>query len=259
MGSFNVACSVSSISIGYGDSIAYIPLEVSKHPDKIGDGNNSLIYSHCFYSPVTLPIFGTYDDYGRIEDIKRNTNVDVIETHFGEKIESVCNSQEHDVRPVSSGMFIHREIFDTLVEKCSQVDEWGKKEVENGEDYLSNHFDKFVRNIQRAKKSEKKYGIYSTTGITSGGWQFWLREAHNLFNFRDYKEFRKIYFPQVENGELKEELIQFMKFEVGMFAVNRFYFPAMNGYQCGNHYASKLLYQNAAFMMKKEIREGQGT
>jgi len=256
MGSFNVACSISNISIGYGDDITYIPLEVSKYPYKIGDGNNLLIYSHCFYSPVTLPIFGSYDDYGRIENIKRDTNVEIIEAYFDEKIEDICGIYDHDVKPISSGMFIHREIFDILVEKCSQVDEWGKKNFDSEENYLSNYFDKFIKSIRQAKEFHKEYSKDVIINNRRIGWELWLSgESHNIFNFRDYWEFRNIYFPQIENGKLKEELIQFIMFEAGMFAVNRFYFPAMNGYQCGNHYASKLLYKKAISIMKEKIGE----
>lgn len=249
MGSFNVACSMSSISIGYGDDIVYIPLEVSKYPYKIGDGNNFLIYPWCFYSPVILPVFGSYNDYGRIEDIKRDTNVETVEAYFNEKIEDICGIRERDIKPISSGMFIHRDIFDTLVKECSQVDERRKKESESKEDHLSNHFGKFLEDIQQAKAAEEEHKIYS--GVRGSGWELRLHEAHNIFNFRDYKEFRKIYFTQIESGGLKEELIQFVMFEAGMVAVNRFYFPAMNGYQCGNHYASKLLYEKATSIMRR--------
>jgi len=255
LGNFNAACSISSISIGGGDSVVYIPLEISKYPYKISDGNNFLIYSHCFYSPVTLPIFGDYDDYGRVENIKRDTNVDIIEAHFDEKIEDICGMNKHDIKPISSGMFIHREIFDILVEKCSQIDEWGKKDSESGKNYLSNQFDKFMEHIRQAKDMEKKYKIYSKAR-SNRGWEIWLtQEAHNVFNFRHYYKFRKIYFPLIENGKFKEELIQFILFESGMFAVNRFYFPAMNGYQCGNHFASKLLYRKAASIVAEYVKE----
>jgi len=75
MGSYNVACSVSNISIRSGDPVAFIPLEVAKYPYKIGDGNHTLIYSNCFYAPATLPIFGEYDDYGGVENIIRDKNL----------------------------------------------------------------------------------------------------------------------------------------------------------------------------------------
>lgn len=256
MGSFNVACSISSISIGCGDDVAYIPLEVSRYPYKIGDGNNFLIYPYCFYSPVTLPIFGSYDDYGGVEDIKRDANVELIEAYFDEKTEDICGFRSGNVKPVCSGMFIHREIFDTLVKKCSQVDEWGKDNIKDGgKDFLSDYFDKFVEIIRKAKKFHEEYLKMSVIN-TRIDWTLWMSgESHNMFNFRDYNKFRKIYFPQIENGKFKKELIQFMMFESGMFAVNRFYFPAMNGYQCGNHYASKLLYKKAASIMREENRK----
>jgi len=41
---------------------------------------------------------------------------------------------------------------------------------------------------------------------------------------------------------------------MGMRAVNRFYFPAMNDQQYGNKYASRNLYRKCVKIMNKEIK-----
>lgn len=101
MGCFNVACSVSSISIGYGDDAVFLPLLPNNYnyrnfsPDKEGHqvGTQSmLIYSDCYFHPVCLPIKGKYNDYGSLECIEENENVKAIETFFNCKIEDFMNT-----------------------------------------------------------------------------------------------------------------------------------------------------------------------
>jgi hypothetical protein len=44
-------------------------------------------------------------------------------------------------------------------------------------------------------------------------------------------------------------------FEGSLYSTNNFYFPAMNGYQCGHKYASKILYAKAKEIMEEQIIE----
>ena len=57
----------------------------------------------------------------------------------------------------------------------------------------------------------------------------------------------------MQQGELKNEIIEFVLFGSGMDATNNFYFPAMNGYQCGNPWASKLLYWESLKIVMRKI------
>jgi len=85
MGCYNVACSVSNLSIGAGTKLAFIPLwpnQRSLQGPHILYPNTDLIYSHCIYYPVSLPIFGEYDDYGGVENIETDKNTDRIEKIF---------------------------------------------------------------------------------------------------------------------------------------------------------------------------------
>ncbi len=259
MGSFNVACSISGLSINGGEKVAYILLEEAKHRYKIGNGNNLLIHSNCFYNPVTLPIFGTYDEYGRVEDVDQDTNVEIIEAHFKAKVRDLV---ECNVKPISSGMFIHKEIYETLIKKCSSVDDSGHNYALKVN--LSKRYDEFVKDLAEAKKQSEHYKKSLEKYIEKGGkalnravfkLEIFLKEQHNLFNFRNYPTFRQIYLPHIKKGELKEDLVKFAMFETGMYVVNRFYFPAMNGCQFGNPWASKKLYLKALKISKSEIIE----
>jgi len=249
MGSYNIACSISKVSIGGGTDIVYIPLEIAKYPYKIGDGNNTLIYPWCFYSPVILPIFGKYDDYGGIEDIIRDKNVEYIENYFETDIQSIINI-DTKVKPISSGMFVHRKIYDFMIH--SDVDESEKSKKFRNKLYMKYYdFKKQLTDSQKRVKElnkfmgekHKKIDIYS------------FAEDWDLFNFREYKTFQKIYRPCIVNGLFHNELVDFILFDMSMHSINSFYFPAMNGHQCGNYFASRNLYKMALKIVSKKIRD----
>lgn len=88
MGSFNKIGFLSSLPISSGDATTLIFLKPNKYCDsKLG----GVVYSTDWYEPVFLPVFGQYDDYGRIENIKRTDSVKYIEKFFGLDIESIIN------------------------------------------------------------------------------------------------------------------------------------------------------------------------
>jgi hypothetical protein len=86
MGSFNKIGSISGLPISCGDETVLIFLRKNKYNDNFLGG---VCYSHDWFAPALLPIFGIYDDYGRIEDIERNSAVDYIEGIFGKDIQSI--------------------------------------------------------------------------------------------------------------------------------------------------------------------------
>ena len=83
---FNVACSVSNLSIPHGDRVMFFPLLPSYDAGNEGHQvgvNSNLIYANCYYNPFSLPIEGSYNDYGSLEDITENDNTKAIEKFFG--------------------------------------------------------------------------------------------------------------------------------------------------------------------------------
>ena len=94
MGSFNVACSISGISLGPSDEVVFIPL-VIKHYN-LGKKYSTwkvpsqyIIYPDDFFSPLCLPIRGKYDDYGGIEEVIKDDNVLCIENFLGFPAEEI--------------------------------------------------------------------------------------------------------------------------------------------------------------------------
>lgn len=229
MGSFNVACSISNMSIKWGSKVAYFPLEISRFPNKIGDKKDLLLYQHCFYSPASLPVFGEYDEYGRVENIEIDENVRLLQKKYKVKIDEIL---ENKPEPISSGMFVLRDIYDFLVK--NQIDEWGKR---------IGFFVYNRRKLYREYAKRRKELIEDT---------FFSRLHGGTFAFREYETFSKTYEHKIIQGKLRKELSDFVLFLCGMGAVNRFFFPAMNGYQCGNKYATKGLLRECLKILKKK-------
>lgn len=88
MGSFNKQGFISSLPICSGDAATLIFLKPNKYCDSKQGG---VVYSTDWYEPVFLPVFGEYDDYGRIENIKRTDSVKFIEDYFGLDIKSIID------------------------------------------------------------------------------------------------------------------------------------------------------------------------
>jgi hypothetical protein len=78
MGSWSVYCGISNISIVSSQECVLLPLK-----------KNDRHEGYLKYLPATMPIFGKYNDYGDIDNIEKNKNTELIEEHFGCKIEDL--------------------------------------------------------------------------------------------------------------------------------------------------------------------------
>ncbi len=247
MGSFNVACSVSRISIGCGDPVVYIPLATAEYHNKIGDGNNLLIYSHCQYQPVSMPIFGEYDDYGRVGNIRETEVTKRLEEFFKMNIDDIIGIDLMP-RPISSGMFVHGDVFAHLVK--TQFDEWGKRSgdfVDSPKGLLK---DLRESRAECAKELREMAELEMSSLI-----DYTIDGQMGRFSFRDYPAFKKIFRKMIMDGMLEKEVVEFILFEARMYACNVHYAPAMNGYQCGHKYASRELYKVSGRIVREKIRK----
>jgi len=128
MGSYNVSCAVSKLSISGGTPLVLIPLApVDK--DGIFFEGPSVVSNEgpcAFFNPFTLPIRGVYSDYGTLEKIQGNAHTKAIEKYYGCKIQvwadAVCRPFDGDA-PDSvtdklpenlAGMWVHEAIYDKL-------------------------------------------------------------------------------------------------------------------------------------------------
>lgn len=95
MGSFNTTCMVTGIEIdGRGETL-YLPFKMNHDNFKLnlklqyeGKAQSFWEGGETLFTPYLLPIKGTYDTYGRLEDIVETENTKAIEKHYGLDIES---------------------------------------------------------------------------------------------------------------------------------------------------------------------------
>lgn len=116
MGSWSVYCSLSNITITAGQPAVLIPLFKDRYA-------HDYRYMFCY----TLPIFGEYDDYGGIENIKKDWNTELIERVHNCSIELFCHDlcrkdvSERDCNPEVleqlkkvTYMWVHGEVYEFL-------------------------------------------------------------------------------------------------------------------------------------------------
>lgn len=130
MGCYSVYCQASKISIVGGEEVVLFILAQDKY------SSYRVYQTEDYYLPIVLPIFGTYDEYGCIQDIKKNANTKLIEEHYGINIQEFCNyvtriswddapKNLQDLRPC----WMLKEVYDLLIEKTNT---WSGKHLEKG-------------------------------------------------------------------------------------------------------------------------------
>jgi len=239
MGCFNVACSISNLSISHREDVVFIPLTppVNKHlgfenriiTDLPGSNASMLIYTNCFYDPFCLPIFGEYNDYGSLENIKEDANTKAIEKFTGLEVEDFLNivTESRGVNDYFSNLFKH-----FALEKKSLSNtkiEFGAIFLEKiGFEALAtkNWYDYKYKNIDCLLHVERTdencvYSFVSSTGKTfsnnaatySGKGQF----LNDFFKFTGYH-------PNVANN--KQQIVNILNSMAGMF-INKKVYTAM--------------------------------
>jgi hypothetical protein len=69
------------------------------------------------FTPIALPIFGKYNDYGSIEDIERDANVESIEKYFGLDIEKIIDLVDDDM----IGRHMNDEDTEVYKQMCEKI------------------------------------------------------------------------------------------------------------------------------------------
>jgi hypothetical protein len=92
MGSFDVGCGLSNLTIHYGDRAGFLILDESFRSSYNGHSTTGKAFlSGGSYLPFLPPVFGIYDDYGRIRNIEPSTTTKILEKLFDRPIEVVMN------------------------------------------------------------------------------------------------------------------------------------------------------------------------
>lgn len=142
MGSFNVGCGISNLSIHEGDRIGFQfirPVKDYLAESKLtrsGEGGRTF-YTYCtdLNQSFFPPVYGTYGDYGNIENITSSVTVDVLEEIFRRPLADIINTLGRQRSIYSS----HGDLNKLYVTPDNRLNDYGATEDEK---YLSVGFTK---------------------------------------------------------------------------------------------------------------------
>ena len=131
----------------------------------VGDNLNMIVSNdgaQAFFSPFGFPIHGEYDDYGYIDNIKRDRNVEMIEEYFGLDIDSILQNIGREVPENIK----NKEFYKTLgityfrTEVLEYLERgWDKYDLINikkysSESYIKNLLDRIEKSISDEKVTD---------------------------------------------------------------------------------------------------------
>ncbi len=223
MGSWSVYCSISRITINSGTKCVFLPLIKN-------NGGSSEYDSHI---PATLPIFGEYNDYGGIENIVRDENVELIEKMYKCTIEEFCDfltdgrkdykdeysdwyGKEH-LKPLEkfTYMWVHGQVWEFMTKyHPNAYGRSGNFDMGNpdllkvlGFEYIGKSKDERYTDHYRYTKGETLVNI-----VTDGTWMHLLNDENYIIY--DLKDLKKLGVDTTEfDGKEEVELHRIFSYE----------------------------------------------
>lgn len=280
MGSFSVACSISKISINYGDKCVLIP--IYKNPI-YKDSYGYCLASPCDrYMPLIMPIVGYYNDYGGIEDIEKDKNTELIERYFGISIEDFCECIQYrdykkipneEKRKMVENIFCMFVLYDVYKYSCSNFKDlyFYKqndviKNLEEGINKLNELISFDMKKQPYYVGGEEDFFLYSFPSYRYDVEEILLfKITSNFGNSNNY--FRNIYFQTIYDGKsfhkpskfFLNKFMEFYYFIISMIYTNSIFDIVRQGEQFGE---AEIELQNAKFYcsilerrLKKEKEE----
>lgn len=154
MGSWSVHCGISNIAITSGNECVLLPLKK----------NNGFGYQPNL--PATLPIFGTYDDYGGLENIQKDENTKLIEEHFGITIEEFVVYFVDGKHTYNRGEY--KEVLDKI-KNPSEVEDWNFMFIDKKVyDFMSTNFINSIDSLRLGDSSILKLLDFKHEGESEG-------------------------------------------------------------------------------------------
>jgi hypothetical protein len=102
MGDFNVSCGISGLTINEGDKVGFALLVPSSlepyHTTKLKEPRLMSVNSNDYYSSYVSPVYGVYDNYGRIAQVENTVSAQILEEIFGRPAADVVNAASNDER-----------------------------------------------------------------------------------------------------------------------------------------------------------------
>lgn len=100
MGSFNVGCGMSNLTVHEDDEVGFILLTEKEtfptHVKRAPETRTGHLYATDLYDPYLPPVYGTYDDYGNIAALEESPTTQVIEAIFNRPALAVINAVGQD-------------------------------------------------------------------------------------------------------------------------------------------------------------------
>lgn len=245
-----------------------------------------------YAEPVSLAIRGTYNDYGRIENIDRTPYVEYLERSIGATIETIVRwvtafqgadsiipeeAQEKNHSFISSldnyvAMFEHESVIDDLIKhERDQVSEWGLPEPFNTirwynelkriyHDAKNMQYSptKVFRRAAHAFPLEDGTGLYEFT--TSYLYQvqtlgMYVRVPHVHLRIQEFDTMHRL-FPELLCDDLIMDYAELLALDNVMRSLNKMFLPAMSGSQHGDQYAEKALIRSMTNLNDKYFTDG---
>ena len=220
MGSFNKVGFLSSLPIEYGDETALVFLSLNKDVEKDISG---VVYSTDIFMPTFLPIFGTYDDYGKIEGVIDSPIVKFIEEFFDDDINMIIANVDDNA--VGRGEELSAKKNDKVFQKLtfalehkSVYDKLAGMDFYTGKNPLN-----IITEMTNYGRTIKFDGI----GFYDSSFARILSKSSGIPYVDPIKEFiDKI-------GE--KDIMDFVSFNYGVSELNAKYFPSNYGSQSVEH------------------------
>lgn len=185
MGCWTETCGISNLPISYGEKTMMILLDIS---------SNGNLNHHCFINAdvISLPIEGTYNDYGSLENIKRTQVVLDLEKKYGRNIDKLIDiitghGYGHDENAILAYkhikyMFVHKKIYDELT-KLWTTEEDSNSIYDHGdltEPVLKELGFKFIRKDLKCERYNRLYQSPDFKGLYIWSDGTWIRCTYGL-------------------------------------------------------------------------------
>lgn len=185
MGHYSHTCKLTGLPITGGTPVVLFPMVLSDRlyensEKKLKEQGSTYMCTNdgnrLKFNPCYLPIKGTYNDYGGIEDIIRDESTKILESYFGISVEDICqvltrggwdgiecdipegfeDRIEDELKKVS-GMWIHRTVYENLTAKKEKVDEYEGLDLGTPELLEALGFTEINESINLAIHDPKRY------------------------------------------------------------------------------------------------------
>jgi hypothetical protein len=263
MGSFNVSCGISGLPIDEGKRVGLVLIQINRDLTKMYPGDPA---DNCFrgrqynattdnYAPTFPAVYGTYNDYGSIENIEHGPETKVIEAYYGIPIEDVLKGvgddweseetqEEHpDNEAVKSLADTHNFFF--IPEIFTEISQFLPKNnpylYANKRRDISTHWDDFYAHYHEEENGRPKY---------------WFAHNQPVMKFFENQTSFPLGLEKLEifaNDGMKEPVADLQKLGQVLSSVNRVYQPTFSGEQHGNWQVTELLNQ----LITPEIEESK--